>query len=584
MSPLKPYSKDLQWLALLFGVFFAFMLGSRPLTPPDEGRYVEIPREMVQTGDFITPRLNGVKYFEKPPLVYWAQAATMTVFGENEWGWRIWNATMALVSVLGTYVFGRAMFGRKSGIMSAVTLGSMLLFYAMSRVVTLDVTVSAMITGALGCFWLGVQPVLNPRFPGEPLWNDNDQVTDLPQSWIPKCKWLFFVFMALAVLSKGLIGILIPGAIIVLWVIATKNWHALKLPFNPLGLLLFLAIAAPWHILVAQRNPEFLDFYFIQEHFLRYLTPMHSRVQPFWFFPAILLVGLFPLQGFLWGAMKRVFETKIKEVDLFLLIWSGFVLIFFSLSQSKLIPYILPALPPLALILGPYLVRVYYEQLPKDNLGTWVFLGFAFTIGIAFSCVTLGYIPEDIKERIAYHTKGLSPDSLRDIHSALSGTAFILIGGGLIIMMMIRQAKFKTIFNMILTTSVLAMLTINFGFSALAPRSAKELAEEIKKRAHPQDMVVSYKTYLQDLPVYLGRTISIVDWKGELEFGTTVEDTSQWMMTQEAFWEKVEITPQRIFLVATQEEGKRLLADKNHGKKLYPLVEKRDFILFSNQP
>lgn len=178
-------------------------------------------------------------------------------------------------------------------------------------------------------------------------------------------------------MTKGLIGLLIPSAVILLWALVFNKWKALW-PFYPLvGFPVFFAITVPWHLLAWKANPGFAWFYFVDEHFLRYLTMGHGRYQPFWFFFAILLVGLFPWVGFLFAALSRILSgaggQRIKERPghVFLIIWVLFVLLFFSASKFKLIPYILPVFPALSLLIGDYLSntrgpsRVNYKAAPN---------------------------------------------------------------------------------------------------------------------------------------------------------------------------------------------------------------------------
>lgn len=220
------------------------MLGSRPLSAPDEGRYMEIPREMALQEDYVTPRLNGVKYFEKPPLMYWLTSLSIKIFGVNEWAGRAWPALLGLLGCLVVYAFGTRFFSRKVGVVSALVLASNILFYAHSRLMILDMGVTFFISLSLLSFLWATQ-TLDRR----------------EQSWALA---IFFSSAACSTLTKGLIGMAIPGSIILLWVAFTRNLEALKLAFKPWGIILFLLIAAPWHILASVHNPEFPEFYFIR--------------------------------------------------------------------------------------------------------------------------------------------------------------------------------------------------------------------------------------------------------------------------------------------------------------------------------
>src|SRR5512138_47003 len=263
--------RDLTALALVFGAAFFQFLGHFPLIEPDEGRYSEIPREMLERGDFITPLLNHVKYFEKPPLHYWLNAISFTLFGQNEFAARFAGTLAGLLTVLFTYWLGRQLFERRVGLLAAIILGSSSGFLVQARINITDMTLTFCMTLCLGSFLLGIRdkgPAKGPYY------------------------YLGYAGAALAVLAKGLIGIVFPGGIIFLFLLFRKRWRQLGEMRLVSGTLLFLLIAAPWFVLVSLRNPEFARFFFIHEHFERFLTKVHRRYQPVWFFVPVLLVGM----------------------------------------------------------------------------------------------------------------------------------------------------------------------------------------------------------------------------------------------------------------------------------------------------
>src|SRR6185369_1830470 len=314
--PVSSWKRDLLLLTLAIGLLLGVALGVRALWGPDEGRYVEIPREMVTTGDYVTPRLNGVKYFEKPPLFYWLQAAAIHLFGLREWAMRLVPALSALLGCLAVYAAGRRLFSRRAGLLAAAILATTPLWYFLGNAITLDMTVSALLTVALLAFLVAVQ---------EP--------EDAPLR--RNLLWASYVALALATLAKGLIGIAIPGMVIVVWMALLGDWDLPRRIRLGSGTVIFLLIAVPWHVLVARANPEFLWFYFIHEHVLRYVTKIHARYEPPWFFIPVLLGGMIPWTAFLVQAVRdalpagwrRRHETK---ETLFLLLWAGLVFVFFS--------------------------------------------------------------------------------------------------------------------------------------------------------------------------------------------------------------------------------------------------------------
>jgi 4-amino-4-deoxy-L-arabinose transferase-like glycosyltransferase len=542
--------RDIVFLTLLLAVFFGFMIGNRPLSVPDEGRYVEIPREMVETGNYLTPRLNGVKYFEKPVLFYWLEALSIKLFGISESTLRIWPAFFALFGCISVYVSGRQLFGRPSGLIAAVVLATSILYYSMSRVIILDMAVTAFITGALLSFLVGMHevPGLRRRI----------------------FLWSFYVFCALAVLVKGLIGIVIPGMIIGAWILILGEWRVLRTMYLPSGFALFLLIAAPWHILVIRANPEFFHFYFIQEHFLRYLTKMHGRYHPVWFFIPIILVGLFPWSVFLMQAVRQNLPITWRERHehrdaLFLMLWAGLVFLFFSASDSKLVPYILPVFPPLALLIGRYLADAWgSKEFPGLRFSLHILLVAALLLSGAFIAAPY-FAPAENAQALGQYSYVF---------------ALTLAVGGLSAWLLARFRGFRPSFIAIVVMSVLFLFEINAAAPRVQTNSVKEIAMTLKSLLKPGDEIASYSAYYQDLPVYLERRIIVVDWKGELEFGTQVEDTTQWMMAPDPFWKRWQ-GPQTLYLITSKDTYESLR--RNPRLTLFPVVEDRRNIVLSNR-
>jgi 4-amino-4-deoxy-L-arabinose transferase-like glycosyltransferase len=534
-----PRLRDIIVLTAVIGVFFSLFLGSRPLSVPDEGRYAEIPREMAVTGDWLTPRLNDVKYFEKPPLVYWLTAFSIKLFGLSEWSIRLAPALFALLGCLSLYVTGATLFSRRAGILSAIVLATSVLYYAMSRTIILDMPVTALITLSLCSFLIALRH---------------------PHGW--KRRSLLYVFYAgcgLTMLTKGLIGIVIPGMIIALWMLVMNQWSILRSLYLPSGALLFLLIAAPWHILVQRANPEFFNFYFIREHFQRYLTKVHGRYKPFWYFIPVLAGGLFPWSAFLVQAVRRALprswnDRKLHRETVFLLLWAGVIFLFFSASSSKLAPYILPVFPPLALIIGKYLADAWEQGKIPGFQGAYVGLLF-LALSLAAALALLPRFRPEIDVAV-----------FRPYSAAL--IVILLAGIALTWFMNKRHGVRRSLAALIATVSM--FLTIaNMAMPHLDMRSMKDESMELKSLLRPGDEVMNYHTYYQDLPVYLERRITIVEWTGELTFGTTVEDTSSWMIDEDEFWQRWN-GPNRVFVVTNRENYVRLV-DKGLGH--YHIVE-----------
>lgn len=318
-------------VGLGFLLFYLIMINLTPLLEPDEGRYIEIPREMLALRDFILPHLNGVLYFEKPPLYYWLNSLSIAVFGISLVAARIWSVLMAVFTILFTGKLARTFFGSDTGITAEIILGSSFLFMGLACFNTLDMTLTFFLTVCIGCFYLAI---------------DSDR---------RKLQfWLMFAASAGAVMTKGLIGLVIPGGIVFFYLLISGRWRLLKIVPWISGIILFLVLALPWHVAASLRHPDFLYFYFIHEHFLRYATTIAHRREPWYFFIVVLLVGSIPWVYLMPRVIKHAFSTtwqKFRHDDgLYFLLWVLFPIVFFSLSESKLITYILPVFPPLAIL------------------------------------------------------------------------------------------------------------------------------------------------------------------------------------------------------------------------------------------
>lgn len=527
------------WLVFaLAALFFCIGLGARPYLVPSEARYIEIPRQMLATGDWLTPRINGVPYFEKPPLFYWMQAAVMGVFGYGEFAGRIVTALFSAGCCAVTYAVAAMLYGRKAGLLSALMLATCLLGYVLSRVATLDVPVSFFITCTLGCF-LAAQSSTRKSTP----------------------YLLMYAAAALGTMTKGLIGFVVPGLVIGAWIALTRRWAVLKEARLLTGLALFLLIAAPWHLLMHMHHPAFAEFYFIHEHFTRYLTDEHKRTAPWWFFLAVTVAGLMPWTALLPAAGKAL---RLKDPDtLFLALWVALPLIFYSTSHSKLLPYIFPIFPPLAILLGRHLALMLEGKAPDAPLR---FAGW-MTLGIFIPLLAALPMLPHLSAKIAKRAGGLSqiaPWELLPIALMLLALAYLLI----------RKAPAPSLVKALAAFAVVLGMNLNAIAEPLDTESTRPLAKALLPQLRDGDMVAAYGTYWQDLPVYLNRNITVVDWQGELRFGIEhYPETQAWMIADAAFWSRCAGAQHEVYVFARKgtidtqaHEGCRLQSMAEYGK------------------
>lgn len=504
----RSWLKDILFLTLSLIVLFGSFLGVRPLSVPDEARYSEIPREMIELGDYLTPHLNYIKYFEKPPLLYWLQAGAIKSFGYSEWALRLPTAILALLGCLMIYAAGRTLYDRRTGLLSSIILATSLLYFAMAHLITLDMTVTVFVTGCLLAFIIGIK-------------QKQPQQRRL-------MLWLCYSCAALGVLAKGLIGIVLPGIVVFTWLLIYHEWRLLKQVHLISGCIIFLLIAAPWFILVQQANPEFFHFFFIEQHFSRYLTLSAGRYKPVWFFGGILLIGLFPWTVFLFQSLyrhlpKRWQERHTLSTEGFLILWAVLIFIFFSISKSKLIPYILPVFPPLALLIGHYLASQWDNPVTKGTkTGFWLLPFFA--VGIAATLIALPY----------YQT--VSDPNTAAFYLRLM--AAILIITAILSSIVFWRKQFRAAFITLIAGTMLELITFIVTVPYVDTRSIKPLAEKLRPLLKTSDEVACYGIYFQDLPYYLQRKVIIVDWTNELTFGMQHQDARDWMLNSEQFFNR----------------------------------------------
>lgn len=356
-------------IALCAGVFF-YGLGNLPFIGPDEPRYAQVAREMFISGDWVTTRLGGINWFEKPALTYWLSAAGYGLFGENEFGARFFIALFATLGVLLVFEFGKRIRSARFGFLSAAVLATCGMWPGFARVATFDLPLSVAMTLALAGFFI---------------WEQHEEKQGKNRFWFLMC-----FALGLGVLAKGLVGIVLPSAIICLYSLLTGR---LKILFKPklllIGSVIFLATAATWYApVIAKHGREFINEFFIGHHFQRYLSNKYKHPQPFYFFFLVALAGSFPWMFYLivsvWHSLRNWRETVADRLRLFLWLWVIVTIGFFSFSGSKLPGYVLPIFPAVALLVGLELEKWWH---PVVERSTKVFaaltIAFIAAIGVA---------------------------------------------------------------------------------------------------------------------------------------------------------------------------------------------------------
>ena len=484
-------SRKIVWpLLIAFAIVWLYVLGIRTLVPPDEGRYAEMAREMLASGDWITTRLNGIKYFEKPPLQTWMNALSFAVFGLGEWQARLWTGLCGLLGVVLTGYAGNQVFGPRVGFYAALALGSSLFWVAAGQFDSLDMGLSGMMTIAL-CALLVAQ-------------RDAASASER-RNWMLAC----WAGMALAVLAKGLIGVVLPGAVLVLYTAFARDWAIWKRLHLVKGLLLFCAITAPWFVLVALRNPEQPHFFFIHEHWDRFFLKEHHREGAWYYFIVLLIPGILPWLGVLpqslAGAVHRDVRTTFQP-KLMILTWAAFIFFFFSYSNSKLPGYTLPVYPALALLIAAYL-----EHASRRNrmlAAALVLLG-----GVA----GMAAVPLIAK----VHTgSAVEKGYLLAYQSWVLGAAMVAAAGGALALLHARQLRRDATVLTLACAGFIATQLILAGNEPYGKmRSGRALAHSIRAEMGQDTKLYSVGTYDQALTFYLRHTTILVDYFDEFSFG-----------------------------------------------------------------
>jgi 4-amino-4-deoxy-L-arabinose transferase-like glycosyltransferase len=318
--------------ALLLALTAALLLLRQdevPLVGPDEPRYARVAVEMGRSGNLVTPTLQGRPWLEKPILYYWMAAAAFRAFGETETAARLPSLVATLLMTGATALVGARLYGGAAGLHAGFALGTSLLTFIYGRAASMDMLLAATVTASVGLLAL-------------------DALGIAGRLAIPAA----FVFAALATLAKGPLGALLPALAAFGYVLAARDWPFLRRLASPSGWILFLAVAAPWYILVIRAEGRaFVDTFLLDHNLQRFTTTVHRHPGPFVYYLPVLLAGLFPWSGLLAPAMAAA-RPRTERADLFVLSWLLLPLLFFSLAGSKLPGYVLPCVPPLAILIG----------------------------------------------------------------------------------------------------------------------------------------------------------------------------------------------------------------------------------------
>ena len=438
---------------------------------PDEPRYAWIARDMAESGDWITPRLYGSPWFEKPPLYYWGAALSFKVFGVSETSARLPSAITALLATLALAWLAWRVYGSATARWLLLLLPSSAGMIGFSHSAATDMPFSAMLTCAMvpAAVLLGLVPLAR---------EDRESNGDLTRNFASDLSRnaffitaaLFGLFLGYAMLAKGPAAIILCGGAVVCWAAYTKRWKDTLRLLHPVAIVVFCIVALPWYVLCASRNRDFLRVFILEHNFKRFLTPEFQHIQPFWYYAGIVLIALLPwTPALLWamvtGIRSLVRGERLSAMSCLLLSWSGFCLVFFTISRSKLPGYILPAIPAIGLLLA----RGITKFAPTRR---WSFALTSLLPGIALAVLffeLFSHNDQILKKAVAY-------TPLIELVVAALGAANILLA----ILFLFRRRNFAIVAGVVPVIFAMYMVDDALPFTPISSQSARYLADQIR--------------------------------------------------------------------------------------------------------
>lgn len=491
-------------------VALCWRIGSYPLLEPDEGRNVEVAREMARTGDYVLPHLNGLPYLDKPAPYFAAVAVSVKLFSASETAARLASLVCTLLSVALVFRFGRRLGEPITGDLSALALATMPLVLAFSRTVIFDPALAFLETLGLYAAWCALEGGLSSgRWSG-----------------------LMWAALGLGTITKGPVALLIP--LLVLGVYALTARVSLRPLFRHGAWLWFLIVGLPWFVAVSLRRPDFPHYAFIYESFERVTTGTMGRGGPLWYFIPIALAGAFPWSGPALAGAARAWRRRGERLTpearpaIFLAAWALVPLVFFSLSQSKLPGYYLPALPAWALAAGLWTAHVFRREPGPPRAALYATAAVLALLGVA--AVAAPHLPSVLRPLTAMEREALPAFTL-------------LIGGGLVAAAVLvaagaHRARLVLVAGGLALPTVMIPLTGTGLLRAIGHRRSSYALAEAIERAAPGAEVVGVGAWPTSLRFYLDRPVLLAT-------ATGTEMTSNYVASRLDEFRALPLTPLR---------------------------------------
>jgi len=453
----------------------------RFLSIPDEGRYADISRHMFESGDWLVPRLDGLPFVHKPPMLHWLSSIAMHIFGVHVWVVRLVPVLAASLLLIGTYLFVRKYLSQKIAELSILMMATNLLFFGSSQYVNHDLLLATGITLSVFC------------------------LVDFSLCNRKAMLFLGYFFAASAFLTKGLIGILIPGMILLPWLLYTRQYKRIPAFFNPFALLFLAALTLPWLYQMQQIYPDFLHYFFIDQQFNRFHSNQFNNKQSWFFYLVILLVSLLPwLLTLRWTGLRTILhQQRLNPIGQLLIWWLVSVVIFFSIPPSKLAGYILPALTPLIILCAVAFEKSTLNTQQLTRMQKYAPAAFVCLLGFVLAA-TLYFIPLDF--------------NLSSVQKwQITLMAALLVYSPLLFLQLLHRHKLEY------AHYVAACLIVLCSVVPFATRifDIKNNHDQINFTAyiHPNSKVVFYDRYYYDLPFLLDLkqpVYVVTDWQNNV--------------------------------------------------------------------
>ncbi|MBI3952069.1 MAG: glycosyltransferase family 39 protein [Acidobacteria bacterium] len=538
-SPILSFSHSLL-LLLLSAIFFFYRLGSFALIGPDEPRYAQVAREMLQRGDLVTPTIGNRPWLEKPALLYWLMMMSMRLLGVNEWAARLPSALMATLAVVVVYYTGKRVVSSRFGFLSGIVLIVNLMFVSFAHGASTDMPLTGMVTLGLCSFFL---------FDAQP-----DGRKD---------RWILaaYAWVGLALLAKGLIGVMLPVCIIGAYLLLTRRLGALREMRLLWGLVILLAVASTWYVpVIARHGWAFVNEFFISHHFQRFTASQFHHPGPVYYFIPVILVGIFPWTMLLISAFARLRWSQLQAGDprnrlqWFCAVWMVGPMLFFSFSGSKLPGYVLPVLPAAAFLVAGELERLLEAGADRAlRLSLYITSALIAVIGVA---------------GVVYARRELEADGVANaLLLAVIGVT------GAVLLYFSRIEKFRAAMaSLVIGCAVGLALVSHFYLPAIAEKeSLHSLAETALREMRPGEKIVGYYYFHHTLTFYTNAH-SFYDEKGNVIIAASPdelisrvrEEGSVLCVTQQRVWKdmmkdarlQVQFIGQQRDIVLVRLEGK----------------------------